>query len=360
MKTRVLIVDDSALMRELLTTILNSAPGIEVVGAAPDPYVAWKKIQLLSPHVVTLDVEMPKMDGLTFLEKLMRARPIPVVMVSTLTERGCETTLRALELGAIDFVAKPKLDVSRRTQDLGNELIRKVRAAAAARPRSGVSLAPQPLQTRPRAMLKNNHQVIAVASSTGGTEALRRVLASLPANTPGMLLVQHMPASFTKQFAARLNSVSAMNVREARDGDRIAPGLALLAPGNRHMVVERRGASYAAALHDGPPVHHHRPAADILFESCAKCLGPKAVSVVLTGMGADGAHGLALMKQAGARTIAQDEESSVVFGMPKEAIATGCVDHVVPLGEVARTLLGEHLAGNSARANEARLGAKRG
>lgn len=339
MKTRVLIVDDSALMRQVLTSVLSSAPGLEVVGTAQDAYVAWKKIQLLAPDVVTLDVEMPKMDGLTFLKKLMRARPLPVVMVSTLTQRGCETTLRALELGAIDFVAKPKLDVSRRTQELGGELIRKVSGAALARPRRSLSLAPKPLQSRSRAMIKSTHQVIAVASSTGGTEALRQVFSVLPPDTPGMVVVQHMPARFTKQFAARLDAVSAMSVREASDGDRILPGVALVAPGNRHMVVVRSGANYMVGLRDGDPVHYHRPAADVLFKSCAKYLGANAVSVVLTGMGADGAVGLQLMKQAGARTMAQDEASSVVFGMPKEAIATGCVDHVVPLGEIAQTML---------------------
>jgi two-component system, chemotaxis family, protein-glutamate methylesterase/glutaminase len=340
-RARVLIVDDSALMRELLSQLLSKDPGLEVIGTAADPFGAWQKIQTLSPDVLTLDVEMPKMDGLTFLGKLMRARPMPVVMVSTLTERGCETTLRALELGAIDYVTKPKLDVTRGTLELGAEIAGKVRAAAQAKPRrSRSSTAPKPLAHRaPQALLKSTQQVIAMAASTGGTEALREVLSVLPRDAPGIVIVQHMPLRFTQAFARRLDGVCQISVREARDGDRIVPGVALIAPGDSHMLVTRSGSIYSVRLSNDPPVNHHRPAADVLFESCARCLGANAVAVVLTGMGADGARGLHAMKQAGARTIAQDEATCVVFGMPKEAILTGAVDHVVPLDRVAETML---------------------
>jgi two-component system chemotaxis response regulator CheB len=340
-KARVLVVDDSALMRELLTTLLSKDPELEVVGTAADPFSAWNKIQTLQPDVLTLDVEMPKMDGLTFLEKLMRARPMPVVMVSTLTERGCETTLRALELGAIDYITKPKLDVTRGTIDLGAEITSKVKAAAAARPRRArPEASPRaPLRRTPGALLKSTQQVVAIAASTGGTEALREVLCALPRDAPGIVIVQHMPLLFTRAFAERLDKLCQISVREARAGDRILPGLALVAPGERHMQVVRSGAIYSVELTDDPPVGHHRPSADVLFESCARCLGANAVAVVLTGMGADGARGLHAMKRAGARTIAQDEASSVVFGMPKEAILTGSVDHVLPLDQVAAKLL---------------------
>jgi two-component system chemotaxis response regulator CheB len=339
-RSRVLVVDDSALMRELLSTLLSRHPELEVVGTAADPFSAWNKIQTLKPDVLTLDVEMPKMDGLTFLDKLMRAHPMPVVMVSTLTERGCDTTLRALELGAIDYVTKPKLDVTRGTLELGSEIANKVRAAASARPRrSGSGVVKAQLQRAPGALLKSTQQVIAMAASTGGTEALREVLCALPRDAPGIVIVQHMPLRFTEAFAQRLDKLCQISVREAKDGDRIVPGLALIAPGERHMQVVRSGAIYSVQLTDEPPVGHHRPSADVLFASCARCLGANAVAVVLTGMGADGARGLHAMKQAGARTIAQDEASSVVFGMPKEAILTGSVDHVLPLDRVAETML---------------------
>jgi two-component system, chemotaxis family, protein-glutamate methylesterase/glutaminase len=340
-KARVLIVDDSALMRELLSAMLSRDPELEVVGTAADPYGAWQKIQTLEPDVLTLDVEMPKMDGLTFLGKLMRARPMPVVMVSTLTEKGCETTLRALELGAIDYVTKPKLDVTRGTIELGAEIASKVRAAARAKPRRPrSSAAPKPIAARaPGALLKSTQQVIAIAASTGGTEALREVLSALPRDAPGMVIVQHMPLRFTQAFAQRLDGLCQIEVREARDGDRIVPGLALIAPGDSHMLVARSGTIYSVRLSGDPPVNHHRPAADVLFESCARNLGANAVAVVLTGMGSDGARGLHAMKQAGARTMAQDEATCVVFGMPKEAILTGSVEHVVPLEQVAETML---------------------
>jgi len=343
-KARVLVVDDSALMRELLTALLSKDEGLEVVGTAADPISAWNKIQTLNPDVLTLDVEMPKMDGLTFLEKLMRARPVPVVMVSTLTERGCDTTLRALELGAIDYVTKPKLDVTRNTLELASEIASKVKAAACAKPRRrqrppAAAGGPPGVLRAPGALLKSTQQVIAIAASTGGTEALREVLCALPSDAPGIVIVQHMPLRFTQAFAQRLNGLCKINVREAQHGDRIVAGLALLAPGDRHMQVVRSGAIYSVHLSDGPPVGHHRPSADVLFESCARCLGANAVAVVLTGMGADGARGLHTMKKAGARTIAQDEATSVVFGMPREAILTGAVDHVLPLDRVAEAAL---------------------
>jgi two-component system, chemotaxis family, protein-glutamate methylesterase/glutaminase len=351
-KTKVLVIDDSALMRELLSTLIAHDPHLEVVGTAPDPYVAWNKIQLLNPDVITLDVEMPKMDGITFLEKLMRARPMPVVMVSTLTARGCETTLRALELGAVDYVTKPSLDVTRTTREIAAELIAKVNAAALAKVQrrraassstsTGVRVSVVPRREdrpTPTALLKSTEQVVAIAASTGGTEALRAVLAALPSDCPGIVIVQHMPPLFTSQFAQRLDKLCSIRVREATDGERILRGVALVAPGNRHMEVVRSGAHYSVRLLDSAPVNHHRPAADVLFPSCASALGANAVAVVLTGMGADGARGLAAMKRAGARTVAQDEASCVVFGMPKEAIATGCVDHVVSLDRIAETIL---------------------
>jgi two-component system, chemotaxis family, protein-glutamate methylesterase/glutaminase len=338
-KIRVLIVDDSALMRELLTALLSNS-GMEVVAAVADPYAAWNKIQTLQPDVITLDVEMPKMDGLTFLEKLMRAKPMPAVMVSVLTERGCETTLRALELGAVDYVTKPKVDANRAVHEIGLELVAKVRAAASAKPRrSRASLPAARAEVAPRSQRQYTTAVIAIGASTGGTEALREVLSRLPRDIPGLLIVQHMPAPFTARFAARLNALCAINVGEAGDGARISPGVALIAPGDRHLEVERIAGAYHVRLHDGPPVNHHRPSVDVLFASCARLLGPSAMAVVLTGMGSDGARGLASMKRAGARTLVQDEATSVVFGMPKEAIATGCVDEIVPLDGIAAAIV---------------------
>jgi two-component system chemotaxis response regulator CheB len=343
-KTKVLIVDDSALMRQLLSELLGREPALQVVGVAPDPYVAWDKIQTLAPDVLTLDVEMPKMDGLTFLEKLMRAHPMPVVMVSSLTQNGCETTLRALELGAIDFVSKPKIDVASGTADIARELVDKIKMAALARPRayrgrSAASSAKQHVQPRREALLKSTDQVIAIGSSTGGTEALRQVLVQLPPDSPGIVIVQHMPEKFTKHFAERLDKLCQIRVAEAQDGDRILRGHALIAPGNRHMQVKRSGAHYAVELNDLPPVNHHRPSVDVLFESCARFLGANVVGVILTGMGGDGARGLLSMRRNGARTIAQDEATCVVFGMPKEAIANGSVEFVAPLDQIAASIL---------------------
>ncbi len=349
-KIRVLIVDDSALMRQLLREILSSDPGIEVVGASSDPIVARAAIDRLEPDVITLDVEMPKMDGLSFLEHLMRVRPIPVVMVSSLTERGCEVTLRALELGAVDFVSKPKIDIARGTADLGTEIIAKVKAAARARvrgpakPRTGIATeaggAPKRPSHPPLSAVRLTHRLVAIGASTGGTEALAEVLTALPADAPPIVIVQHMPPVFTRQFAARLDGICRIRVREAADGDVVMPGHALIAPGGlTHMEVTRSGAQFVVRLINTPPLNHHRPAVDILFASVAKNIGANAVGVILTGMGADGARGLLAMRNAGARTIAQDEATCVVFGMPKEAIACGAAEHISPLDRVAGALM---------------------
>jgi len=340
-RTRVLICDDSAVMRQLLTEILSHDPEIEVVGVAADPMVARDKIKALNPDVLTLDVEMPRMDGLSFLEKLMRARPMPVVMVSSLTERGAATTLRAIELGAVDFVTKPKIDMRTGTLDLADEIVQKVKAAARARVRvpapGGVSRATATLHAG--ALIKSTHKVIAVGASTGGTEALREFLAPLPSDTPGIVIVQHMPANFMRSFAKRLDGQCAMRVKEARDGDRILPGHVLIAPGDFHMRVVRSGAVYSVSVLGGEPVNRHRPSVDVLFDSCAQQLGANTVGVILTGMGADGARGMAAMRRAGARTLAQDEASCVVYGMPREAVNAGGVEQSLPLQELPQAVL---------------------
>lgn len=346
MTTRVLVVDDSALMRRLLHDILSADPELEVVGMAPDPIKAWEAIQILRPDVLTLDVEMPKMDGLDFLQRLMRARPLPVVMCSSLTEAACATTLRALELGAIDFVTKPRIDVERGVEGMAADLVAKVKAAARARvkarPGSGrhAIAAMNVGEAPPPPLRKMSEAVTAIGASTGGTEALLAVLERLPADAPGVVVVQHMPEQFTRQFAARLDRRCAVRVKEAEDGDRVLPGHVLIAPGGaRHMELARSGAHTYVRLVGSPPVNHHRPSVDVLFDSCARSLGPNAVGVLLTGMGADGAAGLLAMRRAGARTIAQDEATCVVFGMPKEAIACGAAEFVLPLGAVADGVL---------------------
>ncbi len=342
-KAKLLVVDDSALMRQLLTKIFSQQPEIEVVGTAPDPYAAWEKIKALHPDVLTLDVEMPRMDGLTFLEKLMRLHPMPVVMVSSLTEKGCQTTLRALELGATDFVTKPSIDLQQGTLELTREIVDKVKTAARVRvrPRTATSQngGGRVIPLKNEALLKSTHKVIAIGASTGGTEALREVLTPLPANTPGIVVVQHMPEKFTRSFAERLNSLCQMQVHEAKDGDRILPGHVLLAPGGYHMEVQRNGANYNVRVSMGEPVNRHRPSVDVLFNSCARYLGSNAVGAILTGMGNDGARGLLAMRQVGARTVAQDEASCVVFGMPKEAIALGGAEEILPLTQIPASLL---------------------
>ncbi len=338
---RVLIVDDSALMRQLLSQILGSDPQLTVAGVAADPFVARDKIKALHPDVLTLDIEMPRMDGLTFLEKLMRAHPMPVVMISSLTAKGADTTLRALSLGAVDYVSKPKLDVSSGTVEQAEEIVTKVKAAARARIRSGpppgVSASTEEA-LRPMAFTAT-HKVVAIGASTGGTEALKDLLTPLPADFPGIVMVQHMPEAFTGAFAKRLDGVCRIHVQEARDGDRILPGHALLAPGGHQMAVVRRGAEYAVRVYRGERVNRHLPSVDVLFSSCAQQLGRNAVGVLLTGMGNDGAQGMLRMKEAQSYTIAQDEATSVVFGMPKEAIRLGAVDEVLPLSRIPAGLM---------------------
>jgi two-component system, chemotaxis family, protein-glutamate methylesterase/glutaminase len=341
-KIRVLTVDDSALMRQVLAQLLSRDPGIEVIGSAPDPFIAREKIKALNPDVLTLDVEMPKMDGLTFLEKLMRGHPMPVVMVSSLTEAGCQTTLRALELGAVDFITKPKIDLREGMDEVAQDLIAKIKAAACATVRqrqtsaSGETAPPKLLGA---AMIKTTDTVIAIGASTGGTEALRAVLEVLPPNTPPIIVTQHMPERFTKTFADRLDQLCRISVKEAEDGDSVLPGHALIAPGNYHMTLVRSGARYSVRINQDPPVNRHRPSVDVMFDSVAQYAGANTIGVILTGMGGDGAKGMLAMKQAGAYTIAQDEASCVVFGMPKEAIKLGGIDKIMPLGDIAAAML---------------------
>lgn len=342
---RVLVVDDSALVRRILSEELGRHPDVEVVGTAIDPYVAREKIARLRPDVLTLDVEMPRMDGLSFLAKLMRHYPLPVVVVSSLTPRDSDTAVRALSLGAVEVIAKPGSAFS--THGIGDDLVRAVRAAASARVSRRVNpseAGPAPAAARDvppvdATALDTTHKVLAVGASTGGTQAIERVLRGLPAHAPGTVVVQHMPEHFTAAFAKRLDGVCALEVREARDGDAVVPGVALIAPGNRHLVLQRSGARYVARVKDGPPVHHQRPAVDVLFQSVARHAGRNAVGVLLTGMGADGAKGLLAMREAGAHAIAQDEASSVVYGMPREAARLGAADEVLGLGEVAEAVL---------------------
>lgn len=340
-RTRVLIVDDSAVMRQILTEILSRDPMLEVVGVANDPFVARDKIKALQPDVLTLDVEMPRMDGLSFLEKLMRAHPMPVVMVSSLTLRGAETTLRALELGAVDFVEKPALDVRSGTFTLADEIIEKVKHAAKAFVRvpppahSATGAAPPTA----RRILRTTERVIAIGASTGGTEALREFLMRMPPDSPGIVIVQHMPATFTRSFAERLDSACALRVKEAADGDSLLPGHVLIAPGDFHLRVVRSGARHQVRVTQEAPVNRHRPAVDVLFDSCAEQLGASTVGVLLTGMGDDGARGMVHMRGAGAHTFAQDEASCVVFGMPREAIRMGGAEVVLPLTELPAAVL---------------------
>lgn len=346
-KIRALVVDDSALIRRLLTDMLNSAPDIEVVGSAPDPFVARDKIKSLEPDVMTLDIEMPRMDGITFLRNLMRLRPMPVIMVSTLTEQGAEVTLEALELGAVDFVTKPKLDVARALKEYVEELTGKVRAASVARVKRLSSLhAPAPAHSsdaviprRPSQHLRTTDQIIAIGASTGGTEAIKHVLMGMPRDAPGIVIAQHIPPGFSTAFAERMDRLTPLQVKEAEDGDVVIPGHAFVAPGDRHLLLMRNGARYVCKLDDGEPVNRHRPSVDVLFRSVLQAAGINAVSAILTGMGADGAEGLLEMRQAGLHTIAQDEETSVVWGMPGEAVKRGGASEVLPLNAIASHLL---------------------
>jgi len=344
---KVLCVDDSALIRDLLSEIINSQPDMEVVAVAPDPLVARDLIKRYNPDVLTLDVEMPRMDGIDFLERLMRLRPMPVLMVSSLTQSGSEVTLRALELGALDFVAKPSLGIRSGMLEYAEEIAEKIRAAARSRPRRAASRNEAPPQ-RLTAPLMSSEKLLIIGASTGGTEAIRRVLEPLPANSPAIMIAQHMPGGFTRSFAERLDRLCQISVKEAEDGERVLPGHAYIAPGDAHLKLARSGANYVARLDPGPPVNRHRPSVDVLFRSAAEQAGRNAVGVLLTGMGKDGAAGLVEMRQAGAPTIAQDEASCVVFGMPREAIALGGASEVLPLEEIAPRLLA--LVASSGRA----------
>jgi len=339
-KIRVLIVDDSAIVRKIFTQELSKYPDIEVVGTAPDPYIARDKIVALKPDVITLDIEMPRMDGLTFLKKLMKYYPIPTIVVSSLTPKNSTMALEALEAGAVEVLAKPGGSYS--VGDMSVQLVEKIRAAARARLLKAPSETPTVgiVKEAPKLSLtQTTHKIIAMGASTGGTEALKAVLMQMPPTSPGIVIVQHMPPKFTQAFAERLNSLCQLTVKEAQNGDAVIPGVALIAPGNYHMVLKRSGARYYVEIKDGPLVCYQRPSVDVLFHSVARYAGPNAVGVIMTGMGRDGASGLLEMKKAGAKTIAQDEETCVVFGMPKEAIKLGAVDVVAPLQDIPKVIL---------------------
>jgi two-component system, chemotaxis family, protein-glutamate methylesterase/glutaminase len=364
-KTRVLIVDDSALIRNLMKEIINAGADLECIGAAPDPLVAREMIRTLNPDVITLDVEMPKMDGLDFLERLMRLRPMPVLMVSTLTERGAEVTIKALELGAVDFVAKPKLGISQGMSDCAEEIREKIRVAARARlaRRAASPSAAATITSTATAMAKNanatvgstveassmsarailasgsTEKIVAIGASTGGTEAIREVLSRLPADFPAVLITQHMPPGFTKSFASRLDGLCKISVKEAEEGERVLPGHAYIAPGGKHLAVKKSGANYLVELSDDEPVNRHKPSVEVLFRSVAKYVGANATGIMLTGMGKDGALAMQEMRASGAHNVAQDEASCVVFGMPREAIAAGAVHDVLPVQNIAGYLI---------------------
>ena len=348
-KIKVLVVDDSALIRNLLTEIINREEDMVVVGAAEDPYVARELVRVNNPDVLTLDVEMPRMDGIEFLEKLMRLHPMPVVMVSTLTEKGAEVTMKALELGAVDFVAKPKFNVNHGLAQAASEIVDKIRIASHAKVRRTVAA---PRAATPLLSI-GGHQgarkLIVIGASTGGTEAIKEVLMPLPPDTPGILIAQHMPAGFTSSFANRLNSLCNIRVKEAQHGEPILPGHAYISPGDWHLKLGRSGTSYLALLDQSEVVNRHRPSVDVLFQSVALLAGPHAIGIMLTGMGKDGAASMLEMKLAGAHNIVQDEASCVVFGMPRQAIVLGAADEVTPLHDIARKLLERLSGGDRAR-----------
>ena len=363
-KIRVLIIDDSALVRKLLTEILNSDPAIEVVGAAIDPHIARQKIKDLDPDVLTLDVEMPRMDGLSFLRQLMRLRPMPVLMISSLTEKGAETTLEALALGAVDFISKPKADLANQLQEYSTEIIEKVKNAAGIKVQARIHkpaarndarkpggkdeevlevdskysttvILKRPVHIK---FMKTTDKIIAIGASTGGTEALKDILQELQPDMPAILIAQHIPPVFSSAFAKRMNQCSAMTVVEADDGQQVLPGHVYIAPGDKHLLLNRDGARYRCRLNDGPPVNRHKPSVDVLFRSVAQFAGRNAIGVILTGMGADGARGLGEMQEAGSITIAQDEKTSVVWGMPGEAVKRGAAQKVLPLDQIPSSL----------------------
>lgn len=335
---RVLVVDDSAVVRKIFVDELNRDSSIEVVGTAPDPFVARDKIVKLKPDVITLDIEMPRMDGITFLKKLMRHYPLPVIIVSSLTAKGGDLALEAITAGAVEIMCKPGAAYS--VGDMSVELIDKIKAASLVKVEKRAEEAPRAGAEAPRLSLtRTTHKVVAIGASTGGTEALRRVLTALPRNAPGTVIVQHMPEHFTRSFADRLDELCAMEVREAKDGDSVVPGRVLIAPGNFHMLLRRSGANYYVQVKSGPLVGRHRPSVNLLFKSVARYAGRNAVGVIMTGMGADGAEGIRAMKEQGAETIAQDEASCIVFGMPREAIALNAIDHTVALSRIPSTIL---------------------
>ncbi len=338
---KVLIVDDSAVVRQILNRELAQFPDLEIVGTAPDPYVARDKIVRLEPDVLILDVEMPKMDGITFLKKIMQHKPMPVIIFSSLTPQGSKTAIEALSAGAIDVIAKPgaSYSVGDACQILA-KIIRSISYKAVAKYQAAPQAAAASINTeQPAHMAETTNKILAIGASTGGVQALTAVLTDLPATAPGVVIVQHMPALFTKSFADRLNNECAIRVKEAQDGDRVVPGQVLIAPGGYHMTLQRSGAIYSVAIKDGPAVCHQKPSVEVLFHSVAKYAGPNAVGAILTGMGNDGAEGLLAMKHAGAHTIAQDQDTCVVFGMPKEAIAKGAAEAILPLDKVAGALM---------------------
>ena len=350
-----MIIDDSAVVRQVLSEIINKTPGLRVMAAAPDPLYALEKMQREWPDVIVLDVEMPRMDGITFLRKIMDEHPTPVVLCSTLTEKGADTTMQAMAAGAVEIIVKPKLALKRFLEESSAALVNAIKAAAQARvPRvraAPVAARPIPIKltadaiipaASAQAMAQTTERIVAIGTSTGGTQALEQVLTALPRVAPGIVVVQHMPEKFTEAFAQRLNSVCAIEVREAKHNDRVIPGLALIAPGGKHTLLKRSGAYYFVEVVDGPPVSRHRPSVDVLFRSAAKAAGRNALGIIMTGMGDDGAAGLKEMLDAGARTLAQDEASCVVYGMPKEAVKRGAVQRSVPLSLVAAEICREH------------------
>ncbi|TDM04839.1 MAG: chemotaxis response regulator protein-glutamate methylesterase [Ideonella sp. MAG2] len=360
-KTRVVVVDDSALVRSILSEIINRQSDMTCVGAAADPFIAREMIRNLNPDVITLDVEMPRMDGIDFLSKLMRLRPMPVVMVSTLTERGADVTMRALELGAVDFVAKPKIGIADGLKILAEEITDKVRIASKAHihrpPPSAAATAAAPATAngsaaavKPTAPLGrvSTEKIIFIGASTGGTEATKEVLVNLPPDSPAVVITQHMPPGFTKSYATRLDGLCKIRVKEAVDGERVLPGHAYIAPGGLHLSVERSGANYVARVRDGEPVNRHKPSVEVLFESAARVVGPNAFGIMLTGMGADGAKAMRAMRDAGAFNICQNEASCVVFGMPREAINHGAADEILPLNQIAGHLIDKLRAAHGA------------
>ena len=353
-KIKVMIVDDSALVRQVVSQALATDPDIEVIGAASDPIFALQKMQTQWPDVLVIDIEMPRMDGITFLKKIMAEHPTPVVVCSSLAEEGAQATFEALESGAISIITKPKLGLKSFLEDSSNDIVQAVRSAARANmravrrspPAAGMTVQPKmtadAMLSAPsnRALVRTTDQVVAIGTSTGGTQALEAVLTKLPATCLGIVIVQHMPEKFTAMFAERLNSICQIEVREARNGDRVIPGLALIAPGGRHMMLKRNGAQYVVEVADGPVVNRHKPSVDVLFRSAAKYAGGNALGIIMTGMGDDGARGMREMHDAGAKTIAQDEASCVVFGMPKEAIKLGAVDQTIPLDQIPTAIVG--------------------